>query len=56
VNEEAATIDVGEAAKVLGVEPSEVYRAIDRGDLAYRKVGRRIRLDLTTIREYGTHR
>ncbi len=49
-------MDVGEAATVLGVEPGEVYRAIDRGDLAYRRVGRRIRLDLAAVREYGAHR
>ncbi|MHB1536290.1 MAG: helix-turn-helix domain-containing protein [Acidimicrobiales bacterium] len=39
-----ATMDVGEVAETLGIEPADVYRAIDRGDLAATNVARRIRV------------
>jgi excisionase family DNA binding protein len=54
---ESGLVRVGEAAEILGVDPRQVYEAIDAGELPARHVeGHGIRLDRADLEAYaGAH-
>ena len=45
-------LNVNEAAFLMGVKPTEVYRMISAGELPVIKIGRAVRIPVKQLREY----